>query len=138
MTVESRASLVAFKSARRMSGVSIVYSRGLQTGTLTAIPGDPIIEVEEDEGKVRLFVRDYIILRTEVESIIGVGNRPERGDKIDEVVAGYTRTYEAMELSGEVSRWWDKAGQVLRIHTVEGTKETTTTDSTSTSTSQGV
>lgn len=103
-----------------MSGVSVTVSRGVLSDTLTAIPGDTIVEAEDEESnRVKMKVRDYLIDRAEFEAIVGAGEKPKRGDSIVEVVADFTRTFEVIEVGGESSRWWDKAGQVLRVHTVE-------------------
>jgi len=127
-TVESRATLIAFKSLRNFSGVSIVIRRGLLSGTVQGVPGDTLVDVEDAEGQtVRVRARDYLVLRTDFEAIIGVGLKPDRECEIDEVVADYTRTHKVIERGGSSSQWWDKAGQVLRIHAVEFEKVTTST-----------
>lgn len=131
MSIEARQSLIAFKSIRRISGASVVYSDGSNEGTLTAVPADTIVETTDEQGQtVRSKIRDYLILRSDLEAIIGVGEEPQRGHTIDQVVANYTRTFDVMELGGEVIRWWDKSMQVFRIHTVEVEKVTTTTETT--------
>ena len=131
MSIESRSSLIGFRSAQRMSGVSVVYSRpGGSSGTIAlAIPGDTLIDaIDEDGSSMKMKVRDYLIERTKIEEIIGAGESPERGDTIVE-------TFDVFEmeggigLNGETSRLWDKAGQVLRIHAVEVSKVTTTAGS---------
>jgi hypothetical protein len=128
-TIESRAGLVAFTSAQRMSGVPVIYSRGVTTGTIAlAVPGDTLVEVVDEEGfSVKLKVRDYIVRRSDLEAILGAGEEPQRGDTIEETVADYDRTFDVFEVGGEVFRWWDKTGQVFRIHSVEVSKVTTTT-----------
>lgn len=111
-----------------VAGVSVTVARGVSTGTLTAVPALTQIEVQaEDDHTVRLKVRDYLVGRNDFEAIVGVGEKPDRGDKFTEIIADYSRDFEAKEVGGEVSRWWDKGGEVLRIHTVETTKDTTTT-----------
>ena len=128
MTMESRATLVAFGSLKRASGVTITYRRAATSGTFVAVPGDTLVDTENDEGQtVRTKVRDYLVLRTDFESLIGAGLRPHRGDEIDETVADYARTFKVIELAGNESRWWDKSGQVLRVHAVETQKTSTTT-----------
>lgn len=129
MSSQSRATLVAFKTLRRMSGVTVTIRRGAASGTALAVPGDTLVDMEDEDGQtVRAKVRDYIVLRSDYESAIDVvGGDPKRGDEIDETVADYLRTFNAVELAGEIYRWWDKAGQVLRVHTIEFEKVTTTT-----------
>lgn len=128
MTIESRGTAIAFQSLKAISGVTVRIERGAAVGNTTAVPGDTVFEQEQEDGStVRLKVRDFIVSRSDFETIIGAGEKPERGDKIIEQVAGFDRTFEAMELGDEVFRWWDKAGQTLRIHTVETSKATTTT-----------
>jgi hypothetical protein len=128
MTMQDRATLATFKTLRRVAGVSVTINRGVSTGTVVAVPGDTLVDrQDEDGGTVRAKVRDYIVLRSDFEGVVGAGEKPIRGDKFVEVVADYTRTFETIELAGEIFRWWDKGGQVLRIHTVEAEKVTTTT-----------
>ena len=128
MTIESNASAVAWKSIKAINGVEVTLSRGAAVGTVTAVPGDTLVDtVTEDGQTVRGKVRDFLVSRSDFEAIIGDGEKPERGDKIVETVADFDRTFEAIDLGDEVSRWWDKAGQVLRIHTAEVEKVTTTT-----------
>jgi len=128
MSLESRATLAAFRTLRNVAGVAITIRRGASSGIATAVPGDTMVTREDDDGRtVRLKVRDYILLRSDFEAVVGAGKNPKRGDEIDETVADYTRTHDVFELAGEVSRWWDKSGQVIRVHTVETVKITTTT-----------
>jgi hypothetical protein len=129
MSMQSRATLAAFKTLQRVSGEAVTIRRGASSASVTAVPGDTLVDREDDEGQsVRAKVRDYLVLRSDFESAINVvGGEPERGDEFDQVVADYTRTYHAIELGDEVFRYWDKAGQVLRIHTLEREKVTTTT-----------
>lgn len=133
MTVESRATLQGYKSARRMTGRTITYRRGETSDSLVAIPADTIVEETNEEGiTVKLKVRDYLILRSDLEAILGVGETPERDDTIDETVAGYVRTFDVLEVGRECWRWWDKSMQVIRVHTVEVSKETTSSETTTT------
>ena len=130
MSIESRSSLIGFRSAQKMSGVSVVYSRpGGSSGTIAlAIPGDTLIDaIDEDGSSMKMKVRDYLIERSKIEAIIGAGESPERGDTIVETFADYARSFDVFELNGETSRLWDKSGQVLRVHAVEVSKVTTTT-----------
>lgn len=137
MTMESRATLAAFRTLKRVSGVTITIRRGVLSGEVTAVAGDTIVEREDESDLLtsRMKIRDYLVETQAFESIVGAGEKPKRGDEFIEVVAGHTRTFQAMELSGETFRWWDKAGQVLRIHTVETEAVTTTTGTTTTTTS---
>jgi hypothetical protein len=130
MTIQSRGESAGWLSLKAVAGVSITFTRASssKTGTFTAVPGDTIVEQVDETGQtVRLKVRDYLVSRTDFEGIVGAGLDPERLDEFIEQVADYDRTYRTIELGGEVSRWWDKSGQVLRIHTTEISKETTTT-----------
>jgi len=130
MTVQANATAVAWQSMKAVSGVSVTIERPGVGGptALTAVPADTIVETQNDEGQtVRLKVRDYLVARSEFEAIAGAGEKPKRGDLIVETVADYTREFTTIELAGESSRWWDKGGLVLRIHTSETEKVTTTT-----------
>ena len=130
MTIQSRGESAGWLSLKAVAGVSITFTRASssKTGSITAVPGDTIVEQVDETGQtVRLKVRDYLVSRTDFEGIVGAGLDPERLDEFIEQVADYDRTYRTIELGGEVSRWWGKSGQVLRIHTTEISKETTTT-----------
>ncbi len=138
MSIEERAHAVGWQSAKAISGVSVEISRGAAVGIVTAVPSDTEVEQEEEGGlTVTLRVRDYLVGRLDFEAIVGAGEKPQRGDAIVETVASYDRTFEVIELGGETFRWWDKSGSVLRIHTVEVSKVTTTDEATSTSTTAG-
>lgn len=133
MTMESRASLIGFKSILRTSGVSIRYTSGAKSGTFVAVPADTVVEADdEDAFTVRQRIRDYLCLRSDIEAIVGAGIVPKLGDEIDETLASFTRTFDVLDLAGEVWRWWDKGYQVFRIHTIEVSKLTTTSDTTTT------
>lgn len=128
MTIESNATAIAWQSVKAINGVEVTLSRGAAVGSVTAVPGDTLVDVQTEDGQtVRGKVRDFLVSRSDFESIIGIGEKPERGDRFVEMVADFERTFDAIELGGEVSRWWDKSGQVLRVHTVEVSKATTTT-----------
>lgn len=133
MTIESRSTLTGFKSIRRMTGRTITYTRGETSGTAVAVPADTIIEETSEDGfTIKTKVRDYLILRSDLEAILGDGETPQRDDTIDETVAGYVRTFDVLEVGREVWRWWDKSMQVIRVHTVEVSKETTSGETTTT------
>ena len=130
MSVESRTALIGLRSAQRISGTTITYSRpGGASGSIEkVIPGDTLIEVFDEDGtSSKKKVRDYIIERTLLEAVLGAGGEPERGDQIVEVFAGLSRTHDVSELNGEDFRKWDKGGTAFRIHTIEIGTETTTT-----------
>lgn len=130
MSLQSNASAVGWTSIKTVSGVDVDLSRsgGGGPSSIVAVAGDTMMEVMDAEGQtVRLKVRDYIVGRAEFEAIIGSGEKPDRGDVIVETVGGFSRTYEAIEVGGEVSRWWDKSGIAIRIHTTETAQATTTT-----------
>jgi hypothetical protein len=130
MSIQSDAAAIGWQSVQDVSGVSVTVERpgGGGPTAATVVAGDTIVEAMDEQGQsVKLKVRDYLIERTVFEAIVGAGEKPDRGDLFVETVADYSRTYAAIELAGEVSRWWDKNGLVLRIHTVETGQVTTTT-----------
>ena len=130
MSLQSNASAIGWASIKAVSGVDVDLSRsgGGGPSSIVAVPGDTMVDQMNADGQtVRMKVRDYIVGRSEFEAIIGAGEKPDRGDVIVETVGDYSRTYEAIELGGEVSRWWDKDGTAIRIHTTETAQETTTT-----------
>jgi hypothetical protein len=128
MTIEGNGTAIGWQSIKAINGIEVQVSRGAAVGTLTAVPGDTLFDFVDEAGHTsRGRVRDYLVSRADFEAIVGDGLKPERGDKFVETVADYSRTFEAAELGDEVFRWWDKSGLVLRIHTVETFKVTTTT-----------
>lgn len=130
MTIQSRGELAGWLSIRSVSGVTVTYARQSPalSGSLTAVPGDTLVNAIEDDGSaIRLKVRDYLVRRSELEVILGVGETPARGDSITETVGDYSRQFDVIELGGEPFRYWDKGYLVFRIHAVEVDKTTTTT-----------
>ncbi len=125
---QSRAMAAHWQSLKAVAGESVVLSRGASTGNVVVVPAETGYEQEAEEGQtVRMKQRDFLIGRADFEGVIGENEKPRRGDSFVQTVAGMSRTYEAVELAGEVYRWFDKSGQVLRIHTIETGSETTTT-----------
>ncbi len=115
--------------------VTITRKTPVKSGTADVVPASTVVDQSDDEGMlVRKKHRDYLVLRSDFETIVGVGEVPKLYDEIVEVVGDYTRTFAVVELGEETFRYWDKGYQVFRIHTEEMTKVTTTTATTTTGT----
>lgn len=109
------------RKLKQHAGESLVYSRGVHSVTLTAIPGKTLLQLNDDLGGVRVewTDRDYLITASEL-ILNGSVTLPQRGDQIREVIGSQTKVYEVTAPGPEpVWRWSDEGQQVLRVHTKE-------------------
>lgn len=97
---------------------TVLYRRGNQTRTLSAVVGKSEVQVEDHAGYLtRSFVRDFLI-RPEDLILGGQTVLPEVGDRIEETVDGQTYIHEVLPLAGaEAWRWSDPHRRLLRVHT---------------------
>lgn len=115
----------ALATIRAAAGVTVTYSRGADTVSLTAVPGRTRYESNVPSGVVTEFqTRDYIIKAADL-ILAGSVTLPQDGDQITDVdAAGDDVVYEAMSPGGDAPSWTfsDTARTHLRIHTkvVEG------------------
>ena len=95
-------------------GESIVYSRGVESVTLDAVPGKTEYESVTETGVVTEHqARDFVVNASEL-IIDEAAIEPKRGDKI--TYGG--DTFEVFPLDGEkVYRYSDPFKKMLRIHT---------------------
>jgi hypothetical protein len=97
----------------------VIYKRGTNTVTVNATLGKTEFEVEHDSGVVdRVETRDYLINAADID--FGAGPvKPQRGDKIVEVLNGTTHTRTvSVPTQGQV--WSHDGFEVkLRVHTWE-------------------
>ena len=114
MTAISRALQSAYRTARGLSGVAVVYTRGLNSVSLTAIPGAQVHSVERDgEFHEEIKSRDYLILATEL-IIDGEETLPQRNDTITEG----DQVYKVLWVGGESQwEWTDPQRVIIRVKT---------------------
>ena len=101
-------------SVAAAAGVSISYTRGATTLSLTAIVGRTVFRSNNDQGAVIQFGdRDYLIEATALTF-----GEPALGDRIAEVIDGATSTFEVITPdTGEPAwRWSDPSHTRWRIH----------------------
>lgn len=94
--------------------VSVTYSRGVNSVTLTATRGKSDFEEVDEFGVVqRMQSRDYLVLVADL-ILSGVGVIPAVGDRITDAGA----TYEVLSISGQPHwRYSDVGRLTFRIHT---------------------
>jgi|694.fasta_scaffold04174_29 hypothetical protein len=116
-TALESAVIAAHKAARSIHGVSITYTRGASSVTISrAVPGRSVHDVTQDGSVIeQIKSRDYILLASELK-IGGVVITPQRGDQITEGA----KIYKVLSVGGEAAwRYQDQTMQTLRIHTKE-------------------
>ena len=97
----------------------IVYVRGSDQVTVTAIIGRTLMKIEDGYGGVHMqwTDRDFLIAPNELV-LAGSQVLPERGDTIHETLNGIVFIYEVNAPGAETPwRWSDPHQTLLRIHT---------------------
>lgn len=116
-----RAYLAARLAHKKLLGVTITVSRGLNTSaTLVATVGSSGSATYESDGTQHFTKnRDYLI---EAASYVinGTQVEPARFDVITEVINGVPRNYEVLDANGDGSSTSTDSGiTVFRVHTKE-------------------
>lgn len=97
-------------------GVSVTYSRGATSATITATIGETVFESDNEFGVLRIETRDYIVTRSRLDAA-GFGE-PERGDRITETQGDDVVTHEVLDRQGMMPfRYCDQSRKRIRIHT---------------------
>ncbi len=96
----------------------VTYRRGTESVVVKATIGRTLFEQEDGAGvTIRQQVRDYLIDTADLV-LAGTPTLPARGDRIEELDAGWKHTYEVLPLGGEQHwRYSDPYRWTLRIHT---------------------
>lgn len=100
------------------AGVSITYRRGVQSVSLTAVPGSTLLRLSDQYGSVKVerTDRDYCLNAADLV-ISGTAITPQRGDEIVEDDGDKIRTYKVLPYGDEPCwRWADHSQTVYRIH----------------------
>ncbi len=103
---------------KQAAGVSVSYTRGVTTRTVSAIVGRTVFSSNLEGGpRIEFGDRDYLI---EAADLVEFGT-PQIGDRIVEVIDGLTRTWEIKTPgTGEPAwRWSDPQHTRYRIHTIQ-------------------
>jgi hypothetical protein len=98
---------------------TVVYGRGANQTSVTAIIGRTLLKLEDGYGGVHMqwTDRDFLIPPDELV-LAGLQVIPERGDTIRETDNGKIYIYEVNAPGGEPTwRWSDPHRKLLRIHT---------------------
>ena len=109
-----------FISQRTIHGVDVVYSDGTNEFSIDVIPARTGTQVLDSETNTQLrsFVRDFLILREDLEDDDEVQVWPEAGHTITDASDG--SVYQVVrDLHGEPGWRWDDqlTKQVMRVHT---------------------
>lgn len=101
-------------------GVSVTYTRGVQSVTLTAWVGRTAFAQLPGTGTGAAVIwgdRDYLVPAADL-LLGGQVVTPQRGDRITEVIDGASLTFEVMAPGAEPAwRYSDAGRQTLRVHT---------------------
>lgn len=100
------------------AGVSITYTRGAQSTTLTAWVGRTAFARTSSEPGAALIwgERDYLIPVASL-TLGGTGVVPTKGDRITQTIDGADVVYELMAMPGEpLWRYSDPTRTVYRVH----------------------
>ena len=102
--------------AKQVAGVSVTYTRGATTRTITALEGRTAFAAQPVEGpRIEFGDRDYLILATDLAAL----GEPVLGDRISQAFAGQTEVYEVITPgTGDPAwRWSDPGHTIYRLHT---------------------
>lgn len=106
---------------RAEAGVTITYSRGVDSVAITATPGKQIFRLDDsDGGSVRVASRDY---HFDADDLIldSAQTVPHKGDEIRQDINGTTYVFRVFRPDGgdDVYRYMDGDRNLIRVHTVE-------------------
>jgi hypothetical protein len=120
MTTVSDAIELAYHTARRTNGLSVVYSDGTNSVTLNVIPGETTFERETTPGLyTTTHSQDFLILAAEL-ILDGAVVLPQMGDTVTATIGGSSVTYQVTSPDGDRHyRWSDPYKTVLRVFTME-------------------
>lgn len=97
-------------------GVSLTYTRGVTSATVTGGIGQTSFETDSEFGVLKIEARDYLITAARLTAA-GFGE-PQRGDRITETQGSATVTHEVLDMPGiPPFSYSDQSRQRLRIHT---------------------
>ena len=100
------------------AGVSITYTRGANSVSITATATLREYQIVDDEGfGIVMLSRDYIVHAADL-ILSGAEIAPRAGDQITETIRSVSETYEVMPL-GQKKEYepFDQDGTLLLIHT---------------------
>ena len=108
-------------SVRDVAGVSIIYARGSNQISLTAVPARSLLQSTDVESlvQVQFTTRDYVIVAAElvIDSELTL---PRKGDRITETIGGQNKTFEVLKTDGDrFFSYCDDARSRIRVHTKE-------------------
>jgi hypothetical protein len=117
MTLLSRGLAFLRSKLAEGAGVSVVYSRGATSGTITAWVGTTLFTGQVRDG-IGGFVewgeRDYLFPLSAISTSF---TEPRRGDRITETINGVSMTFEIQGPQGEVAwRYSDSERKLVRVH----------------------
>jgi len=119
VSLGSRGTAALNRRQKQARPVTVTYTRGAQSATLTAWVGNTLFArtLDEPGASVVWGERDYFI---EVADLVlgGVAVQPARGDKITETIDGTTFVFELQTPTGEPAwRYSDADRTRYRVHT---------------------
>lgn len=117
MTLMERGASMLGTTLAAAAGVSIIYTRGSTTLTISgAIVGQTVMQSEGDAALIEWRSRDYIM----AASALGALGEPARGDRIAETIRGTVKTFEVLSDAdrGNFS-YLDSGRTLIRIRTKE-------------------
>ena len=110
----SRGRSMLVRNLKTAAGVSITYTRGTSSLTLTAWPGNTLFKVSDDSG-LRVFwgERDYLIAAADLTL-----GEPAENDRIAETIDGTAMVFEVLPPAPNEPawRWSDPSRKIYRVH----------------------
>ena len=105
------------RSVKATHGVTVVYSRGAVSATLTAVVGRTVFSRNTPNGAaVEIGERDYLINVADLV-LSGSAVEPVKGDRITEVINGISLVFEIVPPLGEPAwRYSDPSRTKYRLH----------------------
>lgn len=115
----SRGQAMLGRQMKAAAGVEVTYSRGAESATFTAWPGETRFAVSSPDGKSRVVWGDADWLIEAADLVLdGAAVKPLKGDRIAATINGEACVFEASTPTGEtVWRWSDHMGRTrVRVH----------------------
>lgn len=117
MSLRSRGSAALTRRLQQSDGVTVTYTRGAESATLTAWVGSTLFArtLDEPGASVVRGERDYLIPVASL--VLGGSTTPQKGDRITETIGGAAVTFELQTPTGEPAwRYSDADRARYRVH----------------------
>jgi len=120
MGLLARGQAMLTRSLKDTAGQTITYTRGAESVTLTAWPGETLFALSAPTGAARVAWGDADWLIEAADLVIGgQAIKPLKGDRVSATINGEACAFEVATPTGETPwRWSDHMGRTrIRAHT---------------------